>query len=343
MRATRSATEHAHAHMQPPSRERAFRVAVIFALVSLLAIVLQVHSHAATTAHLLSNLSLSLSLPPPSSSGPRAPNDTQISAAVSDNINLVFFPPPVNVLFMTMPKAGTSTLWHWLYPGVTGAKAWDSSKCRSHVHDMGSSCWAGHASYLHRLALPEQKAILSSPAVLRVAIQRDPFDRLVSSYKSKFTCDADAYGTDVGDRANLVPTLRRRCGLGPEPCLNITGFAHTLDACRRGEGRLSSLPSLDVLDVHIRPQRFFFDVINYDMVIDVAHLSDDRVMKPIFDRLPYRERVSPVPPMRHQSVRGGTLDIPEEAAGMLFQFAALSKAGTHRYMRGAEATEGGTQ
>lgn len=294
-----------------------------------------------------------------------AMNDTALLEVTRNNINLVYFHAPVNVLFMTMPKAGTSTLWHWLYPGVTSVTTgWDSVKCGGHVHDMQSPCWKGYASYVHTLPISEQRRILTSSSskhddVLRVAIQRDPYDRLVSSFKSKFTCEDSLYGTDVKDRASLVPILRKRCGTisssasqnnNTVDCMTVSEFARTLDACRNNVGKLSGLPSLDVLDVHIRPQTFHFDRIAYDMIIDVSALSDGRVLKPIVDRLPFRDVVKAVPKLRHQSttaqsseggVDRGELMIGESAAKLLHAFARLSGTGSLKYLEGAEPSSRG--
>lgn len=127
--------------------------------------------------------------------------------------------------------------------------------------------------------------------------------------------------------------------------MSMTEFAHTLDACRNNVGRTTALPSLDVLDVHIRPQTFHFDQIQYDMIMDVTDLSNAQVLKPIIDRLPFRDVVKAVPKMRHQSTGGsaeeegegnGELMIGEKAAKLLHAFARLSGTGSLKYLNGVE-------
>ena len=115
-------------------------------------------------------------------------------------------------------------------------------------------------------------------------------------------------------------------------CMNISEFAMALHQCRQRKDL-----DLDVLDVHIRPQQFFFDEIAYDMVIDANDLSDTRVLRPIIERIPQRNRhlVEKGPKLRHSS-GSDELHIPERAAHMLYSYALESVPGKLKYVKGAE-------
>lgn len=117
--------------------------------------------------------------------------------------------------------------------------------------------------------------------------------------------------------------------------MNISEFAETLDSCRRNVGKENYISSLRLLDVHIRPQQFFFDDISYDMVIDVADLSDLNVVTPLIERLQFKDAVKDGPSVRHSSGKD-QLFIPERAGAMLYAYASESKPGTLKYLPGHE-------
>ena len=81
-----------------------------------------------------------------------------------------------------------------------------------------------------------------------VALVRDPYDRLISAWKSKFQCDAG----DEADRAWMVPNLLKLARVPKQKwkgCLSITDFAMVVqqvylqgDACK--------------LEPHVLPQSF---------------------------------------------------------------------------------------
>lgn len=258
-------------------------------------------------------------------------NESRVRQMSMDNRNMVYL-ETADILLVTMAKAGTSSLWHWVYRGMTGRERWDNTVCGSYVHQKKSSCWDKHAYYLEALNKSKQIDVLTSNHTLRVAIQRDPYDRLISAYKSKFTCDDSRFSTDVHDRATMVPLLRSQAGLPPpstnSECMNISEFAIALHRVRSGQG---TIKSLDDLDYHIRPQDYFFDEITYDMIIDVSHLSSLAVLQPIIDRLPFKELVADGIPRRHTS-GDLILSIPDDAAVLLHQYALESKPGPLKFL-----------
>lgn len=114
--------------------------------------------------------------------------------------------------------------------------------------------------------------------------------------------------------------------------MNISEFAEALDAARLKAGTPGHrLTSLRKMDVHVRPQEFYFDEIEYDMVLDVGELSNVEYLQPIIDRMKYREVVKDGIEHRHAS-KGSELMIPESAARLLYMFAMESKPGKSKYV-----------
>lgn len=246
--------------------------------------------------------------------------------------DLVYLPEP-DILIMTMAKGGTTTMWNWLYRGLTGRDKFNMTECGTYVQDVRSHCWAKQAIHFMNLTEREQWGVLKGGRTLRVAVQRDPFERLVSSWKSKYACDADVYGTDVHNRDRMVPALLKQAEMGYNAsCLSIEQFADALESARMRAGVDAGwLSSTRKMDVHIRPQDFFWQEIEYDMVLDVRDLGDVRTLRAILDRLPYRSLCEEGLEHRHKS-SGGELVIPETAAAKLFRYAAQSKVGELKYI-----------
>lgn len=274
-------------------------------------------------------------IPSPPDSGRLLTQNPDLSESrvvqMTDNNRQMIYLHKADIMLTTLAKAGSSSLWHWLYRGVTGRERWIADDCDLHVHDKTSNCWNGHASYLFSLSPSEQLKILTSDKTLRVALQREPYERIISAFKSKFTCEDKRFSTDVHERDRLVTVLRRRSHL-PEgvPCMNISEFALALDICRQNVGRRDYPANLSVLDDHIRPQEFFLEEIEYHMIIDVRHLSNVTVMQPIIDRVEFKDLVKDGIPARHGS-GAEVLVIPEDAATKLHTYALESKQGPIRF------------
>ena len=281
----------------------------------------------------LANVRSSLLLRPAAAAAarPHLATRARMREITADNTDLTYFPHP-DVLLMTMAKGGTTSTFNWLYYGLAGRK-FNKSACDTYVQDVRSPCWLDHARNLYHMPDDDQWRILTGPDTLRVAIQRNPFERLVSSWKSKVTCEADVYGTDVRNRDAIVPQLLRQAGFVDDHrnCLNISEFALVLDRVRARVG--IKLQSLRKLDVHLRPQEFYFDDIDYDIVLDVNELGNVTNVEPILKRLPQNEHdfVKAGPPTMHSS-KGDDLMIPESAAKLLHLFAMESKWGKLKKM-----------
>lgn len=200
-----------------------------------------------------------------------------------------------DILLMTQAKGGTSSLLHWLFRGSHAGNAkYNRTACGNlpiqNMEDHG--CWGGRMLPAFRLGEREQMRVLrEGNATLRVAVQRDPYERLISCFKSKFACKADEFGTDLRERSEKAYHLRKVADLPTEqqlPCMNISTFAATLHLAR---ARLRAKGDVDLrnLDKHYRPQRYFPHVISYDLVLNVHELCEEAKMRPLWRRLPFRE------------------------------------------------------
>lgn len=310
------------------SRERLYRNALIFmATLFVMLIVRDVNRHqivALRTAH-----------PPNESSDstPRLSSRARMLEITANNTDFRYF-PRANLLLMTMAKGGTTSTFNWLYHGMRG-REYHHVDCETYVQDISSECWGDDVINLYKLDEQEQWRILTSRETLRVAIQRNPFERLVSSWKSKITCESEVYGTDVRNRGEIVPRLLRRAGLPDDKeCLSLAEYAEALEAARnRVKDPAGKLGSLRQLDVHVRPQEFYFDEVDYDLILDVKDLGNRTYVKPILQRLPHKhlEEVENGPPSMHAST-GDQIMIPERTAKLLHLFAMESKWGETKYM-----------
>lgn len=245
-----------------------------------------------------------------------------------------------NILFMTMAKGGSTSTWNWLFLGTKG-REYNRGECRTYVQNVNSRCWGTEAAELFRLPPEKRISILTSKETLRVAIQRNPMSRIISSYRSKFACKNfhnpnDFYDkTDANDRPRMVQELRRHAGF-PEgaPCMNISEFASALEAARHNAGKPGQvLTSLSKLNPHIRPQEFYFNEIDYDIVLDTTDLQHTEYLEPIIERLKYKALIKSGIAHAHSTIKS-KLMIPDEAAEFLHQFALQSKTGKPKLFTG---------
>lgn len=111
-------------------------------------------------------------------------------------------------------------------------------------------------------------------------------------------------------------------------CLTISEFAAALQTFQE-----TNPNALESLDDHIKPQQFYFDDIHYDMILDVNHLSDISVLKPLVGRLPFKHLSNVRDGLRKRHESGDRpLHIPDDAAAKLYAFALESKLGPIRFM-----------
>ncbi|CAN8066294.1 unnamed protein product [Agarophyton chilense] len=252
-------------------------------------------------------------------------NDTLLRQ-ISSSQNFAYF-PSADLLLASVAKAGSTSLFHWLFRGVVGGAAFTRLRCDTHVQDLRSVCWKGRARYLSNFTMEERRRILTSPATLRMAVQRNPFDRLISSFNDKFACATEELKS--GHQYNyIVPLMRELAGLPSSPvhCMNVSEFALALDNIR-----VKRPIPLQQLDVHVRPQWLYLEHIPYDLVLDVGELSNKALIQGVMKRLPFRELVADGVP-HHHAIRRTELMIPETAAKRLHRFAMESQMAHVRYL-----------
>lgn len=223
----------------------------------------------------------------------------------------------MNTVFVTMPKAGSTTFWQTMFLGFTGYQ-WP--KDCGHVHNQSSLCWNSHITDVLKLSTAEQFRLLSSNHTTRVAIQREPFSRLVSGYKNKIACDLLPGKLTY----NYSPILRINANLPPgNLCMNISEFAEVMDIIRTHVGQPGYLKSWSKIDKHFMPQNFYADEIFYHKVFDVEDLSNETKMAPFFDQLPYA-KLAKEAKFHKVKTTSETLLIDDKSAQKLHRYAQLA-------------------
>lgn len=182
---------------------------------------------------------------------------------------------------------------------------------------------------MYELSPEERRRVVCGADTLRVTVQRDAFERLLSSFKSKFTCDGEAYGTDVSNREFMVPNLLKRARMDSrKTCLSLDEFAEALErirvqAAERGKSVLRAI------DVHVRPAKHHFGDIDWDIVMDLRDLNDKTLLTAIVKRMKYAHLIEDGPGRQHISGKK-ELILGEKTAKLLHRFAMESEVGDRR-------------
>lgn len=239
----------------------------------------------------------------------------------------------LDVLLMTMGKTGTSSVLHWIYMGMTNISKYKRDECGGKpLQDPSSPCWGNRCATLGDLTEDVQWRVLTSEKTIRLAVQRDPYERLISCFKSKFSCFPEVHHTNVRNRKVIVPRLRKEAGIlggvfRHEECMNVSEFGEALILAR---DRLKATdPHLRTLDRHYRPQRYYFDEIEYDVVWDTHDLKNSTLLQPLLERMPHKELVRAG--MKNRNEGTGELFVPERAEKLLREFAKESNLGEYKY------------
>lgn len=258
-------------------------------------------------------------------------DDDTVRNISKDNRSFTYF-PGINVMITTLAKGGSSSVFQTMFLGLTGIP-WDREKM-GNAHNQGSPAWVSHVTDWDNLSLAQQRRILSSSSpgsTLCIAVQRDPFDRLISAFKSKATCEYSRYKGYSRKSCNyFVLLLRRHANIPPssQQCMNMSEFSNALDRLRINIGKPGFASSFLDLDIHLKPQDFFFDLIDYHLVLDVSDWSDLNKMKPLHDRLRYANEVRKQSSVLHKSFSSKEiLYLTDKAAASFHRFAMLFKPG----------------
>lgn len=119
------------------------------------------------------------------------PINDSLVRLLTDRQNELKYIPSINTLVYTVAKGGSTTIWRHLYTGLTGQR-WSALGCKGFVQDPRAPCWKGLMYDLNTLPLAERKRLMTATpgdGVFRVAVTRHPLQRLISAFKSKYSCD----------------------------------------------------------------------------------------------------------------------------------------------------------
>lgn len=246
------------------------------------------------------------------------PDTEKIIGATSDAFLVYFFEP--KMLVSIHLKSGSASFWVWMYKGLTN-KAFD---CDTYVQNVQSPCWSGRVVQWQKMSNELKAYALTDPLVLRVALYRDPFDRTMSCWKSKFSCPEDGFKVDIDDQERMMTALFKHNAIPRaenQTCLSISQYAQHLDILR--ERMISGKVPRHTVELHLRPQIFYFNHIKYSLVLDIRQMTNGSAVVPLTKRLPF----IPVGEgyKRIHSSRGSEIAIPEKAAKSIAQYSALSE------------------
>lgn len=245
----------------------------------------------------------------------------------------IFYFYNARMLVTIHQKTGTTSFWNWIYKGLTN----QTFNCDTYVQDVASPCWRPHVRAWWVMPEEERQSVISDPDILRVAIHRDPLDRVISCWKSKYACKRNStYKVDLRDQPRMMQemddvisqaTNGESLRLSPElnvtnkQCLTIEEYAYMLDVVSDGidNGRVNVF----TMESHLRPQIYFYQYVNYSMVLPVHKLKNATLVKPIVDRLPFVPNGTACGHVH--STKGSDLIIPEKTALMLARYASWSE------------------
>lgn len=147
--------------------------------------------------------------------------------------------PEHDVAFCICAKCGCSSLYAWVYEQIF-KKPWEYQDA-PWVMATDSSRWHGKVKKISASQLTNVKK--------KFAIIRDPQERLISSWKSKVSCENEKWGTDAPDRNVFVPSLAELAGLSDKTCMDLEEFLQTLNTIHE-QGKAPQL------NPHFLPQQF---------------------------------------------------------------------------------------
>eukprot|EP00441_Pelagodinium_beii_P027808 CAMPEP_0197654486 /NCGR_PEP_ID=MMETSP1338-20131121/38875_1 /TAXON_ID=43686 ORGANISM="Pelagodinium beii, Strain RCC1491" /NCGR_SAMPLE_ID=MMETSP1338 /ASSEMBLY_ACC=CAM_ASM_000754 /LENGTH=326 /DNA_ID=CAMNT_0043229935 /DNA_START=62 /DNA_END=1042 /DNA_ORIENTATION=+ len=131
----------------------------------------------------------------------------------------------LNLAFCTCSKCGSTSLYNRIYDQLFH-HAYPSHPEKPYVQNP--SRWADRRVDFESWEEAKKAVKNESQKVDMIAVFRDPYDRLVSSWQSKFWCEKPV---DGHDRAWMVPELLKLAGVPQEKwvsCLNLADFAMLL-------------------------------------------------------------------------------------------------------------------
>jgi hypothetical protein len=178
----------------------------------------------------------------------------------------LLYVPQSKAVTCACEKCGSTSVLEYVYKETFG-KQWKDERCDGFdVHNVDANCWNKMFESAEWYG-PEVFADSRSLAVIR-----DPKERLVSSWKSKYACSGEKYGQDnreMNYRSRRVNLLREHSGTNHPGCMSLHEFAKALQAVKLN-GNLTRL------DQHIVPQSMWcFAIHKPEEFGEVLSLSDE--------------------------------------------------------------------
>lgn len=222
-----------------------------------------------------------------------------------DDGSAYHYMPEQRLLICSCAKCGSTSLFSFVFREALG-RPWNYTGV-PYIQDVLSPRWENKFVLLNSR---QARALMASPGAYKFALSRDPKSRIFSAWKSKAACDGrENWGTDVGDRSYLVPTLLALAGLPEAGCLGFEDFVHALALVHR-RGLASEL------NEHFRPQQHgcFRDFPPPEWS-KVASISDGSAAREIALRLGSASATGF--PRVHSSIASGPVHITEAARRLL--------------------------
>lgn len=219
--------------------------------------------------------------------------------------------PGHNVLFCACAKCGMTSFYNYLFEQEFG-HPW-SYTGRPFVHQTASYRWE---KTVEAIRSPERQQELLRTS-FSFALVRDPKERLISAWKSKVACNHAKTGVDFGDRAVIVPELRRLQGRDANiTCLSLEDF---LSALRT----IHDNGDAGKLNIHFLPQNLgCFQNSKPSLWTKVSTIKDTEAFQSLAFAMGNHENLSHrAPPAAHRS-NMPELKITTKAARLLEEVTA---------------------
>lgn len=224
---------------------------------------------------------------------------------LGDDDGAYHYMPAEKVLMCACAKCGSTSVYEFLYSQALG-RPWNYSGT-PYIQDVTSPRWEGKFKLLD---VDQARTAIQAKKVFSFALMRDPKSRIISSWKSKVACDGEVrWGTDLRDRARMLPKLAELAGVQPAECLEFEDFVATLAKVHRmGQAKL--------LNVHFRPQQHGcfrdFDPPQWSKVANIADANAAHELAMQFGNLDVKEF-----PHMHSSPASGAVNMTDRAQRLL--------------------------
>eukprot|EP00037_Helgoeca_nana_P018200 m.173990 g.173990 ORF g.173990 m.173990 type:complete len:310 (-) comp24344_c0_seq1:320-1249(-) len=95
------------------------------------------------------------------------------------------------------------------YKAAHNGTAWPY-KHQPYIHQLYSPRWHGQFSPVRQMSDSRQTALFNDPGVLKLAITRNPLQRMISAWRSKLKCEVGSeHGADILSRVVITKQLLR--------------------------------------------------------------------------------------------------------------------------------------